>query len=79
LHLLKKGITEKDSLFLQSGNPLHRFKGGINGDNWDFQQITISNMDRSAIYFEKNGTFDRNGRMLIKRFTGSEKDLTLIF
>jgi hypothetical protein len=53
------------------------FGGGMGGDNWDFSAITVSKMDQSNNYINRAGTFDRNGRLLIKRFTGDDKEITI--
>jgi hypothetical protein len=53
------------------------FGGGFNGDNWDMKKIVLKNMDESISYLDMDGTNSINERMIIKRFTGDDRDLEI--
>lgn len=53
------------------------FGGGIGGDNWDMTNFIITTTDIGNRLMVRNGTFDRDGFKLVKRFTGDDRFLTV--
>ena len=54
------------------------FSGGTGGDNWDMTTFKATTSNQGQIYINKIGTIPYDGFNIIKRFTGSDRFLTLI-
>ena len=52
------------------------FGGGWNGENWDMKQIEITKNDEHNVILKAEGTFDRDGVNIVKRFTGDDRFMT---
>lgn len=52
------------------------FGGGFDGENWDMTSFKITKSREYETILDKRGAIPRDGFLLVKRFTGSDKSIT---